>query len=83
MRFDANGSERLRITSGGNVGIGTSAPNAAALLDVTSTTQGILFPRMTTTQRNAISTPPDGLVLYNTSTNKLQVRAGGAWVDMH
>jgi hypothetical protein len=76
-------SERMRITSAGNVGIGTSSPNAAALLDVSSTTKGVLFPRMTGTQRDAISTPPDGLVLYNTTTNKLQVRAGGAWVDLH
>jgi hypothetical protein len=76
-------SERMRIDSNGNVGIGTSAPNAAALLDVSSTTQGFLPPRMTGTQRDAISTPPNGLVLYNTTTNKLQVRAGGSWVDLH
>jgi hypothetical protein len=67
----------------GSVGIGTSAPNASAALDVTSTTQGVLFPRMTTTQRNAISSPADGLVIYNTTDNKLQVRAAGAWVDLH
>ena len=73
----------MRLTTGGNVGIGTTSPNASAALDVTSTTQGILFPRMTTTQRNAISTPADGLVIYNTTDNKLQVRAGGAWVNLH
>ncbi|MFN9112182.1 MAG: beta strand repeat-containing protein [Bacteroidota bacterium] len=67
----------------GSVGIGTSAPNASAALDVTSTTQGVLFPRMTTTQRNAIATPADGLVIYNTTDNKLQVRAAGVWVDLH
>ena len=67
----------------GRTGIGTTAPDASAALDVTSTTQGILFPRMTTTQRDAITTPADGLVLYNTTDNKLQVRAGGAWVDLH
>jgi hypothetical protein len=75
--------ERMRITSAGNVGIGTSAPDASALLDVTSTTGGILFPRMTSTQRDAIGSPANGLVLYNTTTNKLQVRAGGSWVDLH
>jgi len=38
---------------------------------------------MTTTQRNAIATPADGLVIYNTTDNKLQVRAAGVWVDLH
>jgi hypothetical protein len=67
----------------GQVTLGTTSPNAAAALDITSTTQGVLFPRMTTTQRDAISSPPDGLVLYNSTTNKLQVRAAGSWIDLH
>ncbi len=71
-------NERMRITSGGLVGIG-GTPNAAALLDVASTTLGFLPPRMTTAQRDLISTPPAGLVIYNTTTNKLNVRAAAAW----
>jgi hypothetical protein len=81
--FRTNGVERMALASAGNVGIGTVSPNAAALLDVTSTTSGFLPPRMTGAQRDLIGTPPDGLVLYNTTTNKLQVRASGAWVDLH
>ena len=77
------GTERMRITSAGLVGIGTTSPSAAARLDVSSTTSGFLPPRMTTAQRDAISSPPNGLMLYNTSTDKLQVRAAGAWVDLH
>jgi hypothetical protein len=78
-----NNNETMRITSAGNVGIGTSSPDASALLDVTSTVGGVLFPRMTSTQRDAIGSPANGLVLYNTTTDKLQVRAGGSWVDLH
>jgi len=65
--------------NGGSVGIGTTSPNASALLDVTSTTQGLLPPRMTTTQRNAISSPAAGLMIYNTTTNKLNFYNGSAW----
>ena len=63
----------------GDVGIGTTSPDAAALLDVTSTTKGFLPPRMTTTQRDAISTPPAGLVIYNTTTNVLDFYNGSSW----
>lgn len=49
-----------------NVGIGTTTPNAKAALEVKATDKGILFPRLTSAQRNAITNPPDGLHLYNT-----------------
>lgn len=81
--FMTNNTERMRITAAGNVGVGTSAPNASAQFEVASTTRGFLPPRMTTAQRDAISSPVDGLVLYNSTTNKLQVRAASAWVDLH
>lgn len=62
----------------GNVGVGGAAA-ASAALTVTSTTQGLLFPRMTETQRDAISAPAAGLVIYNTTTNKLNLRVAAAW----
>lgn len=65
------------------VAIGTtSAPNASAALDVVSTTKGFLPPRMTTTQRDLISSVATGLVLYNTTTNKLQCYNGSTWNDL-
>ena len=48
------------------VGIGTNTPHASAQLDVTSTTKGVLFPRMTLAQRNAIVSPTAGLMIYQT-----------------
>ena len=62
-----------------NVGINTESPNARALLDLTSTTKGFLPPRMTTAQRDAITSVPAGLMIYNTSTNKLNFFNGSAW----
>lgn len=65
--------ELLRMASIG-LGIKTlGANNAAAALQADSTSQGLLPPRMTTTQRDAISSPPAGLLIYNTTTNKLNV----------
>ncbi|MBT0607342.1 hypothetical protein [Aequorivita echinoideorum] len=54
------------------VGIGNTNPDASSVLDVTSTTQGVLFPRMTTLQRNAIALPAKGLTIFNTDTNQFQ-----------
>ena len=52
----------LSVTA--QVGIGTASPDAAAALDVSSTTQGFLPPRVTAAQRNSISNPPAGLMLW-------------------
>jgi hypothetical protein len=48
------------------VGIGTMNPSASSALDITSTTAGILIPRMTFAQRNLIVTPANGLLIYQT-----------------
>ena len=53
--------------------------DASALLNVNSTTQGFLPPRMTTTQKNAITSPAAGLVVYDTTLGKLCVRGASAW----
>jgi hypothetical protein len=76
------GAEVLRYNSSGLRIGGAADPVASALLQLSSTTRGFLPPSMTTTQRDAISSPAEGLVLFNTTTSKLQVRAGATWVDM-
>ena len=57
----------------GNVNVGTTTSVATAALQVSSTTQGFLPPRMTTTQKNAITSPAAGLIIYDTTLNKLCV----------
>jgi len=69
--------------SSGQVGIGTSNPNAAAIIEIASTTQGVLFPRMTKVQRDAISTPPIGLMLFVTDDNEgLYIYKTSGWVQI-
>jgi len=73
------GTDVVLLDSGATVGIGTPTPAASAKLDITSTTKGFLSPRMTTTQREAISTPATGLKIYNTTTNKYEIFTGTVW----
>jgi hypothetical protein len=72
-------TELMRIDAFGSVGIGTSSPNASAILDAQSTTQGVRFPNMTTTQKNAIASPAAGLMVFDTTLAKLCVYSGVAW----
>jgi hypothetical protein len=59
-------------------GIGTSTPNASSALEISSTTQGFLPPRMTQVQRDVI-TPVEGLIVYNTTTKKPNYYDGTEW----
>ena len=62
------------------VGIGTNNPLASAQLDITSTTKGFLPPRMTRAERDAIASPANGLIIYNTSTKSLDLWSGSVWI---
>ena len=68
------------FNNGSSIGIGTVAPNASAALEVNSTTKGFLLPTMTQTQRNAISTPATGLLIYQSdNTPGFYYYNGAAW----
>lgn len=66
------------------IGIGTVTPNASSVLDITSTTQGMLTPRMTTAQRNAVASPADGLLVYDTDLKAFHFYSGATstWISI-
>jgi hypothetical protein len=71
LRLDSAGSIGVIRMQGNQIGMGNnSTGDASALLTLTATTKGFLPPRMTTTQKNAISTPAAGLQLYDSTTSR-------------
>jgi hypothetical protein len=77
MIVDRNQSVGIGLTNSTDLTV-----NASAKLQVDSTTKGFLPPRMTTTQKNAIASPAAGLVVYDSTTNKLQCYNGSTWNDL-
>lgn len=68
----------FNYTAFSQVGIGTE-PDDSAMLDVSSTEKGLLMPRMTSSQRTAISSPADGLVVFDTDENAFYYYNSGNW----
>ncbi|MDP4799958.1 MAG: hypothetical protein NWQ65_06735 [Crocinitomicaceae bacterium] len=63
------------------VGIGTQTPSNTAVLELSASDKGVLFPRLTSVQRAAISSPADGLYVFDTNTNSLWVYKSGVWIN--
>jgi hypothetical protein len=72
---------KLIVTKQGTAALGTSTPNASAILQTDSTTRGFLPPRMTTTQKLAIGTPAAGLMVYDTTLNQMSYYNGTLWIN--
>jgi hypothetical protein len=66
----------------GNIVINSTADVASSILTIESTTKGVLFPRMTTTQKNAISSPATGLQVYDTTLNQMSYYNGTTWTNI-
>ncbi|TAK55284.1 MAG: hypothetical protein EPO24_12295 [Bacteroidetes bacterium] len=78
MEFRAGGNSiRMTVDSDGDVGIGTTSPGGA--LDISSSSGALIVPRLTTSQRDAI-TPAAGMIIYNKTTGQFNFYEGGAWV---
>lgn len=78
--LDLSSSPALLVNATGQISI-TGAAVTSAALTITSTTGALLVPRMTGTQRDAL-TPTNGMILYNSTTGKFQGYEAGAWADL-
>jgi len=63
------------------LGIGTATPEG--ILDLSTTSSAPIMPRLTDAQMNGISSPVNGMMIYNTTSGKFAGYAGSAWVLLH
>ncbi len=65
-----------------NVGIGTNAPNSSSILDLSATDKGLLVPRVTQAQRQAIASPATGLLVFDITVNCFFYYDGATWLSL-
>lgn len=76
--WESSGDD-ISNTNSGNVGVGTSSPDPTAKIDVSSTESGLLIPRMTESERDAISSPATSLQIFNIDTQCFEIYDGVEW----
>jgi len=80
IEFAIDSVTKMEVSPNGNVGIQTAGTvDPSAVLELKSNTQGFLPPRMTEAERDSISGPAAGLIIFNTDSLELNVFNGGGW----
>ena len=74
--------EFLRLSHTGQLSLGTKVPHASAEFEIDSSIRGFLPPRMSTSERDSISSASEGLLLFNSTTKKMNYFDGTLWVEM-
>ncbi|MCW3078529.1 MAG: hypothetical protein JWO32_3138 [Bacteroidetes bacterium] len=80
--FKTNNTELARLKTAGNVGIGTPNPNASALVEMVSTTRGLIVSQMTSAQRLAMVTPATGVMVDDITAGILMRYNGTRWLEV-
>lgn len=83
--FSVQAQSKLKVVNGGVTvsDTGQETPDPTAVMDVSSESKGFLFPRLTTIQRDQITNPAEGLVIYNLTIHCLQIFNGTTWLDLY
>ncbi len=76
---DGQSNLQIQLSAGNRVMFGSGTADASAKVEISSTTLGFLPPRMTTTQKNAISSPAEGLTVMDITLHKLYTYDGTTW----
>lgn len=69
-------------TAHAQIGVGTTSPNPSSVLDIYSNDKAVLFPRLTTNQRNQIAAPAAGMVIFNTDSACIEIFRGTNWLNL-
>jgi len=69
------------VSAQDNMGVGTLTPHPSSILEVSSTTKGVLLPRLTSTQRNAVAAPAQGLFVFDITTESFWYFDGSQWIE--
>ena len=75
----ASATTKMVINDTGEVGIGTTEPNDDAILELSSTNQGFMLPRVASTSLPTVTSAHNGLMLYESDTHRLKIVANGEW----
>jgi len=79
LNFKTNSNIRMSIKQDGNVGIGTTSPNTNAILELSSSGEGLLLPRVPAASKPTATSALNGLMLYEEDTHRLKIVANGEW----
>ena len=79
IRNPGGAGDALYVDTSGNLIMGGTSPDNASIMQLDSTSQGFLPPRMTSVQKAAVTTPLAGLIIYDSNLGKLCVYTGAAW----
>ena len=79
---NSSNTASLLVKDNGQISVNNTTPDPSAIIDIETTTQGFLAPQMTTTQKNAISSPKEGLLVYDLTLHKLSYYNGSSWTNL-